>query len=265
MDEPIETAPSRRDASSGPNDPEPDARDRASDPAPEPPALPDSFADLLRGAGAVFLKDLRLELRNRYAINTLFLFVASLLLLILFALGPGEIPPRIQSALIWIIILFSAAVGLGRAFVFEQEQGTVLFLRLNTRPEMVYLGKLLFNALLIGTVNFGAVGAYWVLFNLTVPSTGLLVATLVLGSIGLAGATTLLSAIIARTANQGPLFAVLAFPILVPLLLTVVGLTRSALLGGAWNTAGQELLSLIGYAGVVITGSLLLFDFVWED
>lgn len=253
MSESIETAPTTSGSA-----PEADV-------SPERPNVPGGAWDLVRGAAAVFWKDARLELRNRYALNTLFLFVASLLLLVLFALGPGGTEPRVQSALIWIIILFSAAVGLGRAFVFEQEQGTVLFLRLNTRPVMVYLGKLLFNALLIGVVNFGAVGAFWILFDLDVVQPRLLLGTLALGSVGLAGATTLLAAIIARTARQGPLFAVLAFPILVPLLLTVVSLTRSALLGGIWNTAAQELLSLTGYAGVVITGSLLLFDYVWED
>lgn len=219
----------------------------------------------LYGAWAVFEKDLRLELRTRYALNTLLMFVASLLLLVLFALGQEPISPRVTAALLWIIILFSATVGLSRAFVSEQEQGTVLFLQLNTRPSMVYAGKLLFNFLLSLLVNLVAMGGLWFVLNLEVEAPGLLLTTVVLGALGLAGTTTLLAAIIARTINQGPLFAVLAFPLLVPLLLTVVDLTQRAITIGRWNLASRELFSLIGYAGVVITASVLLFDFVWQD
>ena len=41
----------------------------------------------LHGAWAVFSKDLRLELRSRYAINMLLMFVLASILLVLFAVG----------------------------------------------------------------------------------------------------------------------------------------------------------------------------------
>jgi len=41
----------------------------------------------IRGAWAVFRKDLRTELRSRYAVNVLLMFVLSALLLVLFAIG----------------------------------------------------------------------------------------------------------------------------------------------------------------------------------
>jgi heme exporter protein B len=219
----------------------------------------------IAGAWAVFEKDLRLELRTRYALNTLLMFVASLLLLVLFAIGGEPLSARVTSALLWIIVLFSATVGMGRTFVSEQEQGTVLFLQLNTRPSMVYAGKLLFNFFLSLLLSTVAVAGLWVVLNLEVGTPGLLFATVVLGALGLAGAMTLLASIIARTANQGPLFAVLSFPILVPLLLTVVDVTQNALLGTSWMPVRNEMVSLVGYAGVVITASVLLFDFVWKD
>ena len=87
-----------------------------------------------------------------------------------------------------------------------------------------------------------------------------------LGALGLSGTTTLLAAIIARTAQQGPLLPVLLFPLLVPLLLSVVSATRNALSTDAgWPASTDELLTLLGFAGVVITASVLLFDYVWND
>lgn len=220
----------------------------------------------LYGTWAVFWKDLKLELRSRYAVNMLLMFVLSALLLVVFAVGQEEVSERVQSALLWIVILFSAAIGLGRAFIAEEERGTVLLLQLNIRGSMVYAGKLLFNFLLVLCLNIVAVGAFLVLLNIDVQEPSLLLAALVLGALGLSGATTLLAAIIARTANRGPLLPVLLFPLLIPLLLSVVSATKSALPNGlGWTAASDEMLTLVGFAGVVITASVLLFDYVWND
>jgi len=220
----------------------------------------------LYGAWAVFEKDLRLELRNRYAVNMLLMFVLSSLFLVAFGIGETAVSTRVQGALLWVVILFSAAVGLGRSFISEEERGTVLLLQLNTRPSMVYAGKLLFNFLLILGVNLVALGAFILLLRVDVRAPGLLLSTLALGALGLSGATTLLAAIIARAANKGPLLPVLLFPLLVPLLLSVVSATQAALpMGNGWKEAGDELFTLFGFAGVVITVSVLLFDYVWND
>lgn len=222
--------------------------------------------DWLRGAWAVFEKDFRLELRSRYAINMLLMFVLASLLLVLFAVGQEPLSPKVESALLWIVILFSAAIGLGRAFVSEEERGTVLLLQLNARGSMVFAGKLLFNLMLVLGLNVVAVGVFAFLLGVRVVQPGLLLLTLLLGGLGLAGATTLLGAIIARTTNRGPLLPVLLFPLLTPLLLAVVSATRSALPDGlGWAAATDELLTLTGFAGTVITASALLFDYVWTD
>ncbi|MEP0546296.1 MAG: heme exporter protein CcmB [Rhodothermales bacterium] len=225
--------------------------------------------DWLHGAWAVFLKDLRLEVRTRYGVNALALFVASSLLLVAFSVGTGQVSERVASALLWIVIVFAAAVGLGRGFVAEEERGTVLLLQLHLRGSMVYAGKLLFNVLLVGGMNVLAAVGFVIVLGLEVESAGLLAATLGLGALGLAGATTLLSALIARASSQGPLLPVLAFPLLIPLLLTVIRVTQRTLLLGAsagpWAASLNDLITLGGYAGAVITASVLLFDFVWND
>jgi len=224
--------------------------------------------DWLAGAWAVFRKDLRLELRARYALNALGMFVASSLLLAAFAVGQEGVEPRVAAALLWIVIVFAAAVGMGRSFVAEEERGTTLLLRLHARGSAVYVGKLLFNVLLVAAMNAAAALGLVVALGLRVESPGLLAAGLALGALGLAGATTLLSALIARTAGGGPMLAVLAFPLLVPLLLSAINVTRRALLtppGGAWAASVDDLVALGAYAGAVITASVLLFDYVWND
>ena len=220
----------------------------------------------LNGAWAVFEKDLRLELRSRYAVNMLFMFVLSSLLLVSFAIGQENVSMRMQTALLWIVILFSAAIGLGRSFVGEEERGTVLILQLSVPGSQVFAGKLAFNFFLLLCVNVISVAVFTFLLNLNIELIGLLAASLFLGSLGLAAATTMLAAIIARTSNAGPILPVLLFPLLIPLLLSVVSACENALSGGAgWQAATGHLTTLAAFAGVVITASVLLFDFVWNE
>jgi heme exporter protein B len=219
----------------------------------------------LMGTWAVFRKDVRLELRNRYAVNTLLMFVVAALLLVTFAIGQEPVSERVQAALLWIVILFSASIGLGRSFVSEEERGTVLLLQLNTRPSTVYAGKLLFNIVLVLGLNAVALSLFLVLLDVPMRAPGLLLTVVVLGALGLSGATTLLAAIIARAAQRGPLLPVLLLPLLMPLLLSVVSATRKAILGTDWLAAQSELLTLIGFAGTTISASVLLFDYVWND
>lgn len=220
----------------------------------------------MHGTWAVFMKDVRLEWRSRYAVNLLFMFVLSSLLLIAFAIGREAVGPRIEVALLWMVILFAAALGLGRSFVAEEEQGTVMLLQLNVPGSQVLAGKMLFNFCLLMAVNLTALVVMRFLLTLSVSDLGLLLTTLTLGSLGLAAATTMLAAIIARASASGPLLPVLLFPMLAPLLLSVVRASRHALVGGlGWSASGNDLVTLVAFAGVVITAAFMLFEYVWTD
>lgn len=219
----------------------------------------------LSGAIAVLAKDVQLELRSRYALNTLLLFALSSLLIVAFAIGGAPLSTGLRSVILWIIILFSAIAGLSHAFVSEEERGTILLLQLNATASAVFVGKLLFNLWLSLLMNTVVAIMFAIVLGFGEANVLTLATILLLGAIGLSGATTLISAIIARTPNKGPLFAVLSFPILVPLLVSVVGGTTEALEGGALADVFTELSTLVGYAGMVITASVLLFDYLWRD
>src|SRR5438270_10858249 len=75
----------------------------------------------VRDIGALTRKDLLLELRARDTLPAMLLFVAAVFVVFHFAL-PGT-PSRLEtSGLLWVAILFTALLGLGRAFVPEREQ-----------------------------------------------------------------------------------------------------------------------------------------------
>ncbi len=224
---------------------------------------------LLHAAWAVFRKDLQSELRTRYALNALLLFAASTAVAVSFAvplLGTRRDPDAltIQGALLWVALLFAALNGLSRSFVQEEERRTALALRLAAPPLGVYLGKLLFNLVLLAALDVVTTVLFLAFLQVQVGNVGLFVAVIALGSTSLATATTLVAAIIAQANFKGGLFAVLAFPLVVPLLVVNIRATTLALGEGTWAQGLPLLQFLAAYAVATFVASLMLFRAVWE-
>jgi heme exporter protein B len=216
-------------------------------------------------AAAVFAKDWRAERRARHAVATLVLFAVTTLVVASLALGPiGATPGErtdVAAALLWILLLFAAAAGLPRAFVHEEESRTAAALRLSARPSAVFAGKLGWVASLLVLLEAVATPLALALFDLPVAHPGRLIAALAAGGLGLAGATTLLAAIVAQGRGATTLFAALAFPLLVPLAVLAVAATRSAIAGGE---GAEAVLQLVLYDGTIVVAGFLLFPVVWN-
>ncbi|HEY9422603.1 MAG TPA: heme exporter protein CcmB [Thermoanaerobaculia bacterium] len=211
---------------------------------------------------AVFVKDWRCELRTRYALNTLGLFSFTTLVMVSVGLGPlGSMGLTVLPVILWVILLFSVSAGLPRAFVHEEETRTATALRLAATPSALFCGKLLYGLTLVLALEALVTPLFLVLSDLTVKSPGTLVAVLAAGGYGLAAGSTLVAAIIAQAQGKGTLFAVLSFPVLLPLLLIAVELTRNAV-GG--DPAGVALAQLLLYDAMVTVAGLMLFPAVWN-
>src|SRR5512141_2655713 len=119
----------------------------------------------LRSVLAIFRKDWQSELRTRYAISALLMFVITTIAIILFSLGSEGAPVDVLSGMLWVVIFFAAMSGLSRTFVMEEERGTAMTLQLLAPPSAVYCGKLLFNLLLVTGVNLLTVLLYSFFIN----------------------------------------------------------------------------------------------------
>jgi heme exporter protein B len=214
----------------------------------------------------VFLKDLRSEVRTRYALNALFMFVITTLSIILFSIGYETVSPEILSGIFWIIIFFSAMSGLSRTFVSEEERGTTMMLQLHADPLSIFFGKLLFNlVLLFGLNTFSSILFILFISNFVIQNYIIFLITMFLGTAGLAATSTILAAIIAKANTKGTLYPVLSFPILLPLLLSVISATKLAVEGGTLTDAIQDFQVLISYLVVILTISYLMFEFIWRE
>jgi heme exporter protein B len=223
-----------------------------------------SIITLLQRSFAVLYKETASEIRTKHTLMAMLLFVLITICAIAFTTAGQEINNDMAAALLWIILFFSAMTGLSRSFVAEEERGTALLLHLAAPPMAVYLGKLAYN-ILSGLLLNCLSAALFLLFINSVPikNHGIFWCMLLLGSIGIAAATTLISAIIARAGSRGALFPVLSFPLVLPLLLLGGETFSMAFYGAPFGAAGSNLLVLFSYSGALITVSALLFEMVW--
>ena len=219
----------------------------------------------LAEAVAVYLKEWRCELRTRYALNTLGLFAFTTLVVVSLSLGPAGVSAAgrttILPVLLWILILFAVTAGLPRTFVHEEETHTSTALRLAATPSALFCGKLAYNVSVVLLLEILLTPLFLVMMQLSVDAPWLLILTLLAGGYGLATGATLVAAIIAQARTTGTLFAVLALPVLLPLLVMAIDLTRMAVAGESGGLALQRLLL---YDGTVSVISFMLFPAIWN-
>ncbi len=221
---------------------------------------------VVRQSLAVVQKELRSELRNRFGLNSMGMFIVTLLLVLLFSVGRTHLTPSITAALLFISFYVMAVSGLGRTFLAEQERGTILLLRSATSGSAVFIGKLLYNIGLSLLSNL----IFVALFVVVIPGVwtgsvaGLILATVVL-SVGFAAALTIVSALLARAAEKGMLTAVLALPIILPLVFLGVEILGTGAGGKGLTEMGPELSIMATYTIVLVALSFVLFDLIWKD
>ncbi len=227
--------------------------------------MPTSSVSWVAKVFAVIGKDIVSEFRTRFAVNAIVMFALVTLTVISFALGVLNPSGEIMAAIFWIILFFAAMSGLAQTFIKEEESGTALILKLNCAGTIIFFGKFFFNLLLLVILAILIVPLFMVLLNTAAENWPVFITGLGLGIIGLAGSTTIIAAIVSKASIKGALFTVLSFPILMPLLAAVIEVTKTAFTGGQFGDVSAPIQLLIAYDVVMITLSVMLFDFVWRQ
>ena len=221
---------------------------------------------MLRDARLVAAKDLRIEWRSRVTASQVVPFAFLVLVLFGFALDANR--PVLDAAtggLFWIAVLFVAIVAVQRSTAIETTDGARRALLLaGVEPAAVFLGKTGAVALQLLAVEIVMVGGVIVLYDASIESPGLLVATCVVATVGIAAAGTLLGALVAGVRARETVLPILLLPVLAPVL---IGATRAfddalgtvAVDGWAW------LGLLAGFGAINIVLGALAYGVLLEE
>ena len=210
--------------------------------------------------------ELLLDLRQKHALGGLLLYVVSAIYVCFLAMR-RVIDVPVWNALFWIILLFAAFNALSRSFQRE-DQGRQLYLYTLAGPRSVVLARMLYSALLMIALSLASLFFYTVLVGDEALEKARLVEFLlavVLGAIGFAAVLTLISAIAARAGNGLGLMAVLGFPLVIPMLLSVMRASKLAVDGIGMEVSGRYFLGLAAIDALTAVLAWLLFPYLWRD
>lgn len=207
-------------------------------------------------------KEIVLEWRSKYALNGILLYVVSTIFVCY--LSFRKIDPITWNALFWIIMLFAAINAISKSFI-QESRGRQLYYYTLASPQAIILAKIIYNILLMLVLALIAFVVYGVIFANPVGDILYYVIAVIIGGISFSTVFTMISAIASRAGNNGTLMAILSFPVIIPLLIVLIKLSKNAMDGLDRSVSWNEIGVLAAINVIVITVSLLLFPFLWRD
>ena len=174
---------------------------------------------------ALARKDLRLELRARDTLPAMLLFVVSTLVVFHFALPAGADDVAAQG-LLWLALVFTALLGLARAWAPERESAALDGLVLAPCDRSaIWLGKAVATFVFLSAIAVVALPAFALFFA---PVGWETVAGVVLANVGICAVGTLLAAMAAASRTRELVLPLLFLPLAIPLVVGGVGASVSA-------------------------------------
>jgi len=221
---------------------------------------------ILKEIWTLVKKEILIELRMKYALSGMILYLVSSIFLgyITFSLGRAQINPLTWNVLFWIIMLFVATNSIAKSFIQESKERLLYFYTI-ADPQSIIMSKILFNCILMLFLVISGFIIYIILMGNPVEDVGLFILSLLLGSLGFSTTFTMISSIASKASNSGTLMAILGFPIIIPMLLLLIKISKNAIEGLDRSSANDEIITLVAIIIIAISTSILLFPYLWRS
>ncbi len=218
---------------------------------------------MTRSVFTLLKKDLLLELRQQHTFFGILLYVASTIFVLYLSLD--ETDANTWNSLFWVIQLFVCVNTVAKSFLQEGRNRMLYFYSVASPVDFI-LSKLLYNVILM--VLMSAISLLLFLIFLNNPVSNILRFTgiVVIGGASLSIVFTLMSAMAAKAQQNSALIAILGFPVILPQLLLLMRLSKSAFSEVFKTGAVLQLCGLIlGLDILIIILAIILFPYLWKE
>lgn len=211
-------------------------------------------------------KEIRLEWRQRYALNGMALYIVSTVFVcyLSFKAKSSSLNPVTWNTLFWIILLFTAVNAISKSFT-QERSGRLLYYYTLASPASIILSKILYNTGLMLLLSLLGFGFYAFVMGNPVGDMLLYLLSIILASIGFATTLTMVAGIASKAENNAALMAILSFPVILPMLMMVMKLSKNALDGLDRGSSTDEVIVLLALDAIVTVLSLILFPYLWRS
>ena len=209
-------------------------------------------------------KELLLEFRQKATIGGVLVYIIGTVFVSALCFK-GKLDKPTWNALFWVITLFTSVTISGKSF-FKETGGPALFNFLHYTPQQFIISKIIYNMLFMLCLSFITFFFYVFFIKNEVENMGLFVVILILASTGLAGVLSLMSAIASKASGNFAIMSILSFPVLLPIILVVIHLSKQAIDGIEWAGLGFDFLVILTALNILtIALSFILFPYLWRD
>ncbi len=208
-------------------------------------------------------KEMKQELRQKFALGGILLYVVSTVFVCYLSFR-SIIDKPTWNALFWVILLFGSINAVAKSFI-QESKGRQLYYYTLVSPQAVILSKIIYNTLLMLLLSIVCFLVYSLFIKSLVEDVPFFLLTLVFGSIGFASVLSMVSAIASKTNSNFSLMAILSFPMLIPLLLSLIKVSKYAVDGLDRSLSYPYFGVLLLINLMVILLSYLLFPYLWRD
>ena len=214
---------------------------------------------------AIVWKDILSEVRTREIATSLVAFALLVIVVVSFALEPGELTSPVAASILWIAFTFAGVLGLSRSFVMEKDKGCLQGLMLcPVDRSLIYLGKMLSILVFMLVVEAIILPVFVILLDQPLFSPQLAVITL-LATIGFAAVGTLFSALAVNTRARDVMLPLLFLPVASPVIIAAIKSSGLALSGESWGAIASWLGIMAAFDVIFLVVSPLVFEFVIEE
>ena len=213
----------------------------------------------------VFLieKEILLEWRQKYAFNGLLLYIGATVFICYLSFREIlDIP--VWNALFWIIQLFAGVNAIAKSFL-QESRGRTLYYYTIADPKAIILSKIIYNFLLMMLLSLFNLLFYSILIGNPVSDMPMFILSMLLGSMGLSSVLSMVSAIASKAGHSAALMPILSFPVLLPILMTIIRLSKNSIDGLAWIINQPLVIILIALNVMTAAMGFLLFPYLWKE
>lgn len=218
---------------------------------------------MMKAAYSLLKKDLLLELRQQHTLYGILLYIASTVFVL--SLSVDELDAKVWNGLFWVIQLFICVNAVAKSFL-QESRGRMLYYYSIVSPVAFVLAKLVYNLALMLVMSLISLFLYSVFINNPVSNAMQFIGIVILGGTSISLVFTLMSAIAAKANNNAVLMAIMGFPVILPMLLLLMRLSKAA-----FNEVFKEgvVLQLTGLIicldALIIAMAAVLFPYLWKD
>lgn len=207
-------------------------------------------------------KDMLLEWRMKYALGGMVLYVVSTVFIIYVSFI--QLQPNIWNTMFWIVLLFAALNVNAKSFTIEAQERNWYYYSV-TDPLILLAAKLFYNICLLLLVSILTLAIFFLLFGNPIREVYIFLVAVLLGSLGMSIAFTFVSAIASRAKNSATLMTVMGFPIIIPLLLTLIKISASGLRLITDTSLWKDIAMLGAIDLTLLAAMIFLFPYLWRE